>query len=55
MRALDTGPIEELKVKYGDIQEAVGFTYSSATKPSIIFKSKHLPDKEFDRRENGGE
>ncbi|MFC1950447.1 FAD-dependent oxidoreductase [Chloroflexota bacterium] len=52
MRALDAGPIEELKTKYGDIQETVGFAYSSATKPSIIFKPKHLPDKEFDRREN---
>ena len=45
MRALDAGPIEELKAKYGDIQEAIGFTYSSSTKPSIIFKPKRLPDK----------
>ncbi|TET87143.1 MAG: hypothetical protein E3J34_02530, partial [Dehalococcoidia bacterium] len=45
MRALDWGTIEELKAKYGDIQEAIGFTYSSSAKPSIIFKPKRLPDK----------
>ncbi len=51
MRALDWGSIEELKVKHGDIQEAVGFTYSSNTKPSIIFKPKHLPDKAISSEE----
>jgi len=45
MRALDWGSIEELKAKYGDVQEAIGFTYSSSAKPSIIFKPKRLPDK----------
>lgn len=45
MRALDWGSIEELKAKYGDIQQAIGFAYSSSAKPSIIFKPKRLPDK----------
>jgi anaerobic dimethyl sulfoxide reductase subunit B (iron-sulfur subunit) len=40
MRALDAGPLEELKAKYGDTKEAAGFTYSSQTHPSIIFKPK---------------
>lgn len=52
MRALDAGPIEELKEKYGAVQEAVGFTYSSATMPSIIFKSKRLPDQKKKREKN---
>ncbi|MFC1919250.1 FAD-dependent oxidoreductase [Chloroflexota bacterium] len=46
MRALDWGTMKELKTKYGGIQEAVGFKYSSSTKPSIIFKPKHLPERE---------
>jgi len=45
MRALDWGSMESLKAKYGDIQEAIGFAYSSSAKPSIIFKPKRLPDK----------
>ena len=40
MRALDAGPLEELKAKYGDIQEAESFVYSNRVMPSIIFKSK---------------
>ena len=40
MRALDAGPIEELKAKYGDVREAAGFIYSEKTKPAIIFKPK---------------
>ncbi len=36
LRALDAGPLDELKKKYGDIEEAEGFTYSLETKPSII-------------------
>ena len=50
MRALDAGPLEELKAKYGDIQECAGFTYSSSTKPAIIFKPKRMPDAESERR-----
>ncbi len=39
-RALDAGPIEELKRKYGDIREAEGFTHSKELIPSIVFKPK---------------
>jgi anaerobic dimethyl sulfoxide reductase subunit B (iron-sulfur subunit) len=40
MRALDAGPLDELKAKYGSIQEAEGFAYSEKTKPSVIFRAK---------------
>lgn len=40
MRALDAGPLDELKVKYGDIREAYDFLYSAKTGPSIIFEPK---------------
>ena len=40
MRALDAGPIKELKTKYGDIKTAAGFAYSEMVGPSIIFKLK---------------
>ena len=40
MRALDAGPFDELKAKYGDTQEAEGFNYSVEAKPSVIFKPK---------------
>jgi anaerobic dimethyl sulfoxide reductase subunit B (iron-sulfur subunit) len=40
MRALDAGPLDELKVKYGSIREAYGFAYSAKARPSIIFKPK---------------
>ncbi len=40
MRALDSGPLNELKVKYEDIQEAEGFEYIASLRPSIIFKPK---------------
>ena len=40
MRALDAGPIEELRAKYGDIREAEGFVYSEDLAPSIIFKPR---------------
>ena len=40
MRALDAGPLDELRAKYGDIQEAEGFTYSPELAPAIIFKPK---------------
>ena len=46
MRALDFGPIEELKEKYGDIQNAEGFVYASELCPSVVFKPKFstIPD-----------
>ncbi|UCG83697.1 MAG: 4Fe-4S dicluster domain-containing protein [Dehalococcoidia bacterium] len=40
MRALDAGPIDEMVALYGDVKEAVGFTYSNELKPSIVFKPK---------------
>ncbi len=38
LRALDAGPLDELKAKYGDIKEAEGFTYSTEASPSIVSK-----------------
>ena len=38
MRALDAGPLDELKTKYGDIKEVEGFTYSTKATPAIVFK-----------------
>jgi anaerobic dimethyl sulfoxide reductase subunit B (iron-sulfur subunit) len=38
--ALDSGPMCELRTKYGDVRETVGFTYSETLLPSIIFKPK---------------
>jgi anaerobic dimethyl sulfoxide reductase subunit B (iron-sulfur subunit) len=42
MRALDAGPIDELKEKYGDITEATGFTYNKECMPSVVFKPKKI-------------
>ncbi|MFX1521202.1 MAG: FAD-dependent oxidoreductase [Promethearchaeota archaeon] len=39
-RALDSGTLEELKAKYGDIRESPGFSFSISAKPSIVFKPK---------------
>jgi anaerobic dimethyl sulfoxide reductase subunit B (iron-sulfur subunit) len=40
MRALDAGPIEGLRAKYGDIRMVEGFAYSEKVEPSIVFKLK---------------
>jgi anaerobic dimethyl sulfoxide reductase subunit B (iron-sulfur subunit) len=40
MRALDAGPIDELRARYGDKNEAVAFAYSTDLKPSVVFKPK---------------
>ncbi len=40
MRALDAGPLNELKKKYGEATEATDFVYSSKVQPSIISKAK---------------
>jgi anaerobic dimethyl sulfoxide reductase subunit B len=40
MRALDAGPLDELRVKYEETQEAEGFVYSKRVIPSVIFKPK---------------
>jgi anaerobic dimethyl sulfoxide reductase subunit B (iron-sulfur subunit) len=41
-RALDAGPMDELRTKYGDLKDAVGFTYSARIKPSVFFKVKRI-------------
>jgi anaerobic dimethyl sulfoxide reductase subunit B (iron-sulfur subunit) len=43
MRALDAGPIDELKEKYGDLKEAAGFVYYQDIRPSVIMKKKEKP------------
>jgi NADPH-dependent glutamate synthase beta subunit-like oxidoreductase len=45
MRALDAGDVEELRERYGDACEAVGFAYSSSTRPSVVFKPKNPLDR----------
>ncbi len=40
LRALDAGPLDELKAKYGNVRGGEGFVYSENTKPSIIYKQK---------------
>ncbi|MFC1815466.1 4Fe-4S dicluster domain-containing protein [Thermodesulfobacteriota bacterium] len=40
MRALDAGPLDELKKKYSDAHEAAGFAYIAETRPSIVMKAK---------------
>jgi hypothetical protein len=40
MRAMDAGPIEELRAKYGDVREAEGFVHSEKLIPAIVFKPK---------------
>ncbi len=43
LRALDAGPIDSLKKKYGEAQEAEGFTYYAEVEPSVVFKPKPVP------------
>jgi hypothetical protein len=40
MRALDAGPLDELKAKYGDVRETEGFVYSRKVRPAVVFKPK---------------
>ena len=39
-RALDAGPIDEMRAKYGEDRETVGFVYDEKLAPSIVFKPK---------------
>jgi len=39
-RALDFGPLEELKEKYGEIQELEGMPRAQLAQPAIVFKPK---------------
>lgn len=40
VRALDAGPLEELKEIYGEVSQATGFPNPSFTKPSIVFRPR---------------
>ena len=40
MWALDAGPLDELRAKYGDTTDSEGFVYSADLIPSVIFKPK---------------
>jgi anaerobic dimethyl sulfoxide reductase subunit B (iron-sulfur subunit) len=44
MRALDAGPMEEMKARYGDNREAQGFEYDEKLRPSVLFKPKLRQD-----------
>jgi Fe-S-cluster-containing dehydrogenase component len=44
MRALDAGPFDEIKSKYGSMTQAVGFKYSSEIMPCIVFKASSLQE-----------
>lgn len=44
VRALDAGPLDEIKRNYGAIQSAVGFKYARRVKPAVTFKPKPLPE-----------
>ena len=39
-RALDAGPLEEVRARHGDSREADGFAYSDRTRPAIVFRPK---------------
>ena len=41
VRALDAGPLENLKAKYGDVRSAHGFTFSPIAEPAIVNKPKN--------------
>jgi len=42
-RALDAGPIDVMRAKYGAAKEAAGFTDSDELGPSVIFKPRLQP------------
>ncbi len=39
-RALDAGPIDDLRAKYGDLKEIEGFKCAVDIQPSIVFKAR---------------
>ncbi len=39
-RALDAGPMDKIKAKYGELNRAVAFEYNQTLMPSVIFKPK---------------
>jgi len=42
VRALDAGPMEDLKAMYGDTKDGIGFSYDSALRPSILIKPRKV-------------
>jgi anaerobic dimethyl sulfoxide reductase subunit B (iron-sulfur subunit) len=40
MWAMDAGPLDELRAKYGNVTDSEGFIYSKDLVPSVIFKPK---------------
>lgn len=40
LRALEFGPIEELRAKYGDLDTLEGLPEGSTTRPSVVFKPR---------------
>ena len=36
MKALDAGPLDELKTKYGEVRTVEGFAHSEKAKPSFF-------------------
>ena len=40
MWALDAGPLDELKAKYGTLKDVDGFMYAQKNKPSVVFKAR---------------
>jgi len=40
--ALDAGELDDLKGKYGALNEVAGFEYDGISKPSVIFKARKL-------------
>lgn len=43
LRALDSGPLEELRERYGETVEAPGFADPACTRPAIVFRPKNAP------------
>jgi anaerobic dimethyl sulfoxide reductase subunit B (iron-sulfur subunit) len=43
MRALDAGPLAQLREAYGEVREAEGFALAPELGPSILFKPKPAP------------
>jgi anaerobic dimethyl sulfoxide reductase subunit B (iron-sulfur subunit) len=40
MRALDAGPIDEMRAKYGEAHEAEGLKYDEGLRPSVVCKPR---------------
>ncbi|MFH1382524.1 MAG: 4Fe-4S dicluster domain-containing protein [Chloroflexota bacterium] len=45
LRALDAGPLDELKKKYGTLSKVPGFVPDAKLGPAIVFKAKSVPAK----------